>query len=78
MFCIVMMKSSLQIGATRARVIEPLPPEQRPDLGKQLLMEFSSGITRLPSRFGKGKKDSEAAMKMRTYLDRRAILVNNF
>ena len=60
-------------GATKARVIEPLPPEQRPDLGKQLLMELSSGITRLPNCFGKGKKDSEAARKMRTYLDRRAV-----
>ena len=55
-------------GTSPKRTVEALDPITRPGLGKQLLLELSSGLIELPPM---GSRDDLAGTSMNTYLRRR-------
>ena len=55
-------------GCSPKRHIDALDPIERPGMGKQLLLELSSGVTALPPL---GSSDAVAATRMNTYLKRK-------
>jgi integrase len=55
-------------GTSPKRTVEALDPIGRPGLGKQLLLELSSGLVELPPM---GTEDKQAGGSMNTYLLRR-------